>query len=500
MRNESLIESTLVQSLRTQLARECGEVVVHETHISWVLLAGDRAFKIKKPVRLSFLDFSTLESRRRCCEEELRINRRLAAPLYLGVVPITGTPAAPRLDGDGAPIEYAVKMRRFADGDLASERLARGVLSGADLDRFAVRLSAFHESLPPAAAASGFGTPGRLSRDLDLLLSDWPHAGDAPAIDGLGQWLSGCAAHRSALVSQRLAAGRVRECHGDLHLDNMACFDGELTAFDALEFDAGLRWIDVISELAFITMDLQARGHGRLAHAFANSYLEAGGDYGGLPLLRTYEVYRALVRAHVGRLRTGVPAAGAPQASSYIALAQQIAQAGDPRLLITVGLPGSGKTWVTHALSGVAGAVRVRSDVERARMLGRDRYGSADSEAVYARLLDIARIALQSGYPTIIDAAFLRREQRAPFAELASGLGVPFTILQCAAPLEVLRSRVRERAARGEDASQADEAVLELLRTRIEPPGGEEAGNLILLDTSQALAVPELARSWSHAR
>jgi len=498
MSAEPLAGNTLVQALRAQFARDCGEVVVHETHISWVLLAGTQAFKIKKPVRLGFLDFSTLESRRHCCEEELRINRRLASALYLAVVPITGTADAPCLGGEGTPIEYAVQMRRFADGDLASERLASGALSVADLGSFAAHLSAFHESLPPAAKDSGFGTPGRVNRDLDLLFSDWPAAVDAPALDALGHWFATGKEQRDRWVAQRASAGRVRECHGDLHLDNVASFGGKLIAFDALEFDAGLRWIDVVSEMAFVTMDLRARGHAGLAHAFAASYLEAGGDYGGLPLLRTYEVYRAVVRARIARLRAGLSAAGAPPASTYMALAVRLAQPGEPRLLITQGLPGSGKTWVTQALLGVTGAMRVRSDVERNRMLGRDRHSGADSDAVYARLLEVARISLQSGYPTIVDAAFLQRDQRSPFAALATELGVPFTLLQCSAPLEVLRARVHERAARGQDASQADVKVLELLRTRIEPLTGDEAGRAIVLDTSGGPVVPELAREWDR--
>ncbi|MBS0398168.1 MAG: aminoglycoside phosphotransferase, partial [Proteobacteria bacterium] len=198
--------NTLVQALRAKLARDCGEVVVHETHISWVLLAGTHAFKIKKPVRLGFLDFSTLESRRHCCEEELRINRRLASALYLAVVPITGTPDAPCLGGERTPIEYAVQMRRFADGDLASARLARGALSAAEMGSFAAHLSAFHEFLPPAAKESGFGTPVRLNRDLDLLFSDWPAAVDAPALDALRQWFARCKEQRDRWVAQRAAA------------------------------------------------------------------------------------------------------------------------------------------------------------------------------------------------------------------------------------------------------------------------------------------------------
>ncbi|MBE7416994.1 MAG: AAA family ATPase [Ideonella sp.] len=497
---DAATDTTLVRALHAQLVREHGAVVMHETHLSWVLLAGAYAYKIKKPVRLSFVDLSTLAVRRHCCDEELRINRRLAPALYLGVVPITGSAAAPRLGGEGEAIEYAVRMRRFAAGDLASERLACGTLPAQELERFAAQLSAFHESLPAATPASGFGTPERMHRDLELLLSDWPHAADAPTVAALRRWFAVHAVPCAASSAQRVAAGRVRECHGDLHLDNLACVDDALVAFDALEFDAGLRWIDVASELAFVTMDLRARGHAELAHAFAAAYLEAGGDYAGLPLLRGYEVYRALVRARVTRLRAGAPAAGAPAAATYLTLARQLTQSRRPRLLITHGLPGSGKTWLTRALLRTAGAVRVRSDVERARLLGRDRYGGADSDAVYARLLEVARVALHSGYPTIVDAAFLQRAQRAPFAALAASLCVPFTLLHCTAPDDVLRARVRARSARADDASQADEAVLDALRPGVQAPADDERGHTFVVDTSAAPDAHDLARRWAHAR
>lgn len=290
----------------------------------------------------------------------------------------------------------------------------------------------------------------------------------------------------------------MRECHGDLHLDNLALVGDELIAFDCLEFDAGLRWIDVASELAFVLMDLKARGHCGLAHRFADAYLEAGGDHAVLPLLRTYEVYRALVRARVARLReAAAPAgAGAPGAAAYLALAQRLAQQWEPRLLITHGLPGAGKTWVTHQLLQAAGAVRLRSDVERRRLLGPDHYERADSEGVYAHLLQRARLSLQSGYPTVVDAAFLRRSERERFRALAAELRVPFTLLHCTAPDEVLRQRVRARTARGDDASQADEAVLELLHERAEAPRPDEAAQVIALDTSQPVSAAELAAQW----
>jgi hypothetical protein len=492
----------LVRSLRELLAHEWGPVELIETHISWVLLAGPYAYKIKKPVRLSFLDFSTLELRQHFCDEELRLNRRFAPQMYLGVVPITGEPHAPRMGGSGEPIEFALQMQRMRDQDLAGARLARGALSADELERFAVTLAAWHRETPEASADGPWGTPQRVAADFDGVLTGWPDADDAEVIADLRAWFDGQADDTAARVAERLAAGHVRECHGDLHVDNLASRDGELFAFDCLEFDPGLRWIDTTSEVAFLAMDLQARQRHDLAHGFVNAYLEASGDAAGLPLLRRYAVYRALVRARVSRLRDGHGAspAQASVAAGYLALAQRLARQWDPRLLITHGLPGSGKTWVTHALLAASGAIRWRSDVERARSLGAGHYQAGDTEAVYARLGELARLSLGAGYPTIVDAACLRRSQRDALRSLAAELHVPCVLMHCDAPPELLRQRVRERTQRGGDASEADESVLRQLTAQAEPLAPDEAALAVQVDTSQPVSAAALAARWLAAR
>jgi len=489
----------LVQALRDALAREHGGAApLIETHISWVLLAGDHAYKIKKPVRLSFLDFGTLAQRRHFCDEELRLNRRFAPQLYLGVLPVTGSEHAPRLGGDGEPIEFVLQMRRMRDDDLASARLAHGALDAADFERFAVTLAAWHRAAPAAAAEGEWGTPQRVAADLSNLLADWPHAGDADAIADLRSWFDAQADDTSARVARRLAAGHVRECHGDLHVGNLAWLDGALGAFDCLEFDPALRWIDTASEVAFLAMDLQARLRHDFAHAFVNAYLEASGDATALPLLRRYAVYRALVRARVSRLREAHDAvlAHAGVAAGYVTLAQRLSRQWEPRLLVTHGLPGSGKTWVTHALVGASGAIRWRSDIERRRMLGSGHYQAADSEAVYARLRELAELSLAAGYPTIVDAACLRRHERDALRAVAARMRVPYLLLHCDAPPDVLRQRVRDRALRGADASEADEAVLERLAVQVEALAPDEMAHALRIDTSAAPSSAWLAGHW----
>src|SRR6266516_4567782 len=272
---------------------DCEQVTVLETHISYVLLTGRYAYKLKKAVDFGFLDFTTLAARRHFCEEELRLNRRLAPALYLDVVPITGSVDAPIVGGDGIAIEYAVKMGEFPQDALASGLLTRGELVPADIDALAAMVAAFHGAIEVAAAGAGFGAPeGILQRAQDNCSALLPLLDD-PAERAH-------AARRGAFL-RRVEEGFVRECHGDLHLGNIARIDGELTIFDCIEFNPALRWIDVMSEVAFTVMDLEDRGRADLSHRFLNAYLERTGDYSGLAVLRFYLVYRALVRAKIAR-------------------------------------------------------------------------------------------------------------------------------------------------------------------------------------------------------
>jgi aminoglycoside phosphotransferase family enzyme/predicted kinase len=467
-----------------------GPVDCIETHISCVLLARDRVYKFKKPLTLPFLDYGSLEARQRCCEEEVRLNRRLAPMLYLGVGAITGTPDAPQLDGEGPVLDWAVCMRRFPGGSLFSERLLDGALTTHDIDRLAATLARFHEAAPVAAEAA-FGKPAlRLATALDTAESLAGHG--VPA--RLTAWLRQEAEALAPLWTARRAAGRVRECHGDLHLDNLLLLDGEPTAFDAVEFDPALRWIDVVDDIAFVAMDLLAHRRGDLAWRFVNAWLDATGDHDGLPALRFSMVYRALVRARVAAMRAGQ----ADRVLRYVETAQEAAFGADPRLMITHGLPGSGKSFVSQRLLEATQAVRLRSDVERMRRFGPGAYGPAKTERTYERLLELAAMALRAGYPVILDAAFLRWAEREQAASLARRIGVPFTILDCRAEPAVLEERVRARALRGDDASEADVSVLRQLAPLREPLTEAELACAIPAESSADAAA--LAARWRLAR
>lgn len=504
-------DRALVTALRAHLqSRSVQPVSLIETHISWVLLTDSVAYKLKKPVRLSFVDFSTLAARKHFCEEEVRLNRRLAPSLYLGVVPVCETIEGPRLGGRDA-IDYAVCMRRFPEDALLRNLLRAGRLETARLASFAQRLAAFHAGAEAAPPSSRFGSAGQITNVVDAALSGLSDECGAARLEGLRCWV---AAQRELLLPiwpERQRAGAIRECHGDLHLANVVQIDGELIAFDCVEFEPALRWIDVMSDVAFLTMDLKAHGRADLAFRFLDAWLEQSGDHAGLPVLRFNEVYRALVRALVGRLR----ARGGGEASGtgdpdYLCCAEELTSTRieqAPRLMITHGLSGSGKSTVASELLAVAGAIRIRSDVERKRLFGLSALQRSADHAVniytpeatrrtFERLAEGARVALQAGYPMIVDAAFLRRDERMAFRALAAELGVPFSILWCRADETRMRERLVARAVGGKDASEADLAVLERQIATHEALDAEERAFTLEVDTDRPLDAVALHARW----
>lgn len=492
-------------------------VRVIETHISWVLLTGTWAYKIKKPVDLGFLDFSTPELRRRFCEEELRLNHRLAPQIYAAVVEIHGTPDNPRVNGSGPVLDYAVKMREFPQDALASRLLAANRLGPRQIEQLAATIAAFHERAAAAATGSVFGSPhivlAPAAQNFEKLAPLLTTPEDRTVLAALREWTEREHRARGALFEERRAGGAVRECHGDLHLGNIVLIDGKLTPFDCIEFNPDLRWIDVMSEVAFLVMDLTDRRRPELAFRFLNAYLELTGDYGGLGLLRFYLVYRAMVRAKVHCIRASQPGVLSAERTrllaagrDYLGLAQRFSRGGRAAIVITHGLSGSGKTAISQSVAPDFGAIRMRSDVERKRLCRIDltaRSGSTletgiytqeRTRATYARLAQLARTVTGAGYLAIVDGAFLRRWQRDLFRDLACELGLPFAILDVCAPESVLRTRLTQRASSGGDASEADQAVLSHQLATCEPIADDEARETVRVDSglsgSDAAAEP----------
>jgi len=475
-----------------------------ETHISSILLTGDYAYKIKKPVDFGFLNFSTLAKRKHYCEEELRLNSRTAPAIYLSVVTINGSIDQPQINGDGPAIEYAVKMRQFQQSGLLGNLLHQGELSNAMIDELADVISKFHSTAAVTPANSNLGneasvyTPMIQNIEIIQPLLDDPREQDR--LNRLRAWSSREHDKLRATLTHRKSDGFIRECHGDLHLDNIAQIDDVVTLFDGIEFNEQLHNIDVISDLAFISMDLIDHSATALAWRLINRYLEHSGDYEGLEVLRFYQVYRAMVRAKIACIRLGQAdlsviehAETRQQYRDYAALAEQLTVPQKPILILTCGLSGSGKSWLSQQLLELMPACRIRSDVERKRLfptLQADHqeikmrlYSTEATEKTYQHLLMLAKHVLNYGYSTIVDAAFLKKAQRKPFQALAKSLNYPVVVLHTHTNQNILEERILRRSTESGNVSDATLKVLESQVRGFERPVSPE--NLIEIDTGQ---------------
>ena len=524
MHPESLVDAYAAAEQRLRQLQQSPAAFAHptgtvewiETHISWLLLAGDFVYKFKKPLKLDFLDFSTLALRRAACEEELRINCRTASDLYLGLVALSGQAGSLRLQpAETAPAgaEPAVRMRRFAQEALLSHLLEQQRLLPSHIDALAQQVAQFHAGAAVATPQQGWGTAQAVVAPVqDCLAALQPLVAQAlpalgPALRQLAQWCATQGAALAPVFQQRLQAGRVRECHGDLHLANLVLIDGRPQLFDAIEFNPALRWIDCVADIAFLAMDLEARGRADLAWRFLNAWLEHTGDYAGLQVLLYYRVYRALVRARVAGLRLAqvegegegggdARAASLRELQRYLALALRFTEPRTVELWLAHGFSGAGKSTQSQALIAERGVVRVRADVERKRLFGLAPqassaavpggiYTAEASQRTHEALAQAARWALEAGHTVLVDATFLNPAMRQRFMALAAQAQVPCRILSFEAPLAVLRERVRSRQQAGGDASEASVQVLEAQWAAAQPLSPAEEALTVHVDTTR---------------
>lgn len=487
-------------------------IEVFETHISWIVLTGDFAYKIKKPLDYgSFLDFSTREKRQRFCEQEVRLNRRLSPNLYLGVVALSGNAQQPRVNDDSAPFEYAVKMRQFSNRHLFSHLQASGELSLELLDNLVDQLVVFHEDVERLhaerlSAESDHGSRNALrailEREFELIEARLESGADQRRLEHLRTWLTEAFERLAGEFDRRHREGYVRETHGDVHLGNVVQHEGQALLFDGIEFNDELRWNDVGSDLASLLMDLEACGEQAFANHALNRYLELSGDHTLVRLLPFYKLYRALVLAKVAMLRYHQPELHPVDRQAimadyrrYIALAEQYAEFNFPYLVIGVGVSGSGKSRFTGEMVQRLGGVRLRSDVERKRLFGFDPqaktgqaavdiYTAEATEQTYRRLAQLAGIVLEAGFPVCIDATCLRREQRDLLRHQAEARGLPVLMVSFEADDETLRARIIKRAQRGGDPSEVGLTVLERQQRDFEAFDDDERLHLVHLDTT----------------
>jgi len=500
------------------------QVRLIETHISWILLTGEVAYKIKRPVCFPFLDLRSLERRAFFCKEELRLNRRFAPQLYRDVCPIVMVDGTARIDAPGEPVEYAVKMSQFPRDDELDSLLAQARIAPAELAAFGRELASIHGNLPVASPPEQWGEPQSVHDNIVRNLEECAHAAavfnGASAVRSLRPRLEKSLQCLAPLMSDRRERGRVRECHGDLHAANIVRLESTLVAFDCLEFEPAFRWIDVADEVAFLLADLESRGYPQHEQAFLTGYLGRGGDYQACRLLPLYKAHHALVRAKVGALGlSGTGAATAPANDgplraflAYLDCAARALSRKSPAAMILMsGLSGSGKTWLAERIAPLLGAIHLRSDIERKRLAGVDdhvRTGSAVGEGiyhkdftarVYAYLATAVEDILSGGYTAIVDATFSQRQEREAFRKLVSRLGVPARLIHCHASHDVLRSRVVERGRQERDASEADVNVLEWQKEHWEAVVPDEQWTIISVDTAD-VDVTELAQQIGSLR
>jgi len=507
------VDDTFVRTLLRPAAFDhpADDVELVETHISWVILAGEFAYKIKKPMVLDFLDFGTLEKRKFCCEEEIRLNRPWAPDVYVDVVPVTERIGQPHFGGDGEALEYAVRMRRFDQALRLDEQLTAGLLTVADMKELGRNIADRHAAADVAPVSERERLVEQAKRFVRENFMHLDSVIDQDLFEFLQNWTEQQLETLDKRLWQRFDEGFVRDCHGDLHLGNLVRLEDGITTFDCIEFNRDLRFTDVFADVGFLTMDLVDKGRRDLAAHFVNRYLECSGDYAGVVLHDFYFIYRCLVRAKVAAIRSREREseqernADIAEARDYCEIARRQATKGPRALVIMSGLSGSGKSWVSERLMAELPAIRLRSDTERKRLFGLGEttqsgsgiatgiYTAEATAKTYERLFELAGEIFASGHHVILDAAFLKSAQRNAARLVATRAGCEPVLLHVRASTEVLRARLRQRASVKGEVSEADLDVLEHQLMTIEAITPEEVA--IDVDNMTAVDIKAVATS-----
>ncbi|NEQ33186.1 MAG: AAA family ATPase [Leptolyngbya sp. SIO4C5] len=477
-----------------------------QTHVSYVLLTGEFAYKLKKPVDFGFLDYSTLEKRQHFCHEELRLNRRAAAPIYLEVIAIAQ--AGDRFylaEGEDAAVEYAVKMRQFPQSALLSHLFEQGELTVELLQRLAETIAEFHAEAKTDAHIRSFGEISQIRASIDENYAQTQGFIGGPQtqtqFEQTKAYTDRFFAQEQALFQQRIEQDRIRACHGDLHLNNICLWQDQLYLFDCIEFNEPFRFVDVMFDIAYIVMDLEAGNRPDLRTAFLNHYAEQTGDWAGLEILPLYVSRQSYVRAKVTSFLLNDPSVSAAEktkasqkAAPYYRLAWQYAQPQQGRIFVMSGLSGSGKTTAARQLAQQTGAVHLRSDAVRKHLAGvplterggDEIYTAEMSQKTYDRLLDLGIRLAQRGYPVILDAKYDRQARRQSVIAQAEAKQIPLQILYCDTPKAIMQQRLQQRT---NDIADATSDIL--AQQSMEPFGPAEQSYVKTIDTTQDLT-PQL--------
>lgn len=484
------------------------KVTLIQTHISYLFLTAKYVYKIKKPVDFGFLDFTTLDKRLLYCTEEIRLNRRLAPAIYLGVVPVALKNGKAAMEAEGAPLEWAVKMRRLDEGSILSNILARGAVAQESIVRIGHVIAEFHKAAFSNPRISGFGLPEVISRNATENFSQTQRyvgrAVSKEAFDIMRSYTERFISSNTRLFLERASSGYVRDCHGDLHCDHISIGEG-IEIFDCIEFNERFRYSDVVADIAFLSMDLDFRNRPDLACVLDDAYFASTNDTDGRRLMDFYKCYRALIRAKVDCLKSEeaeVPAAerlGAfLSARVHFRLGRQYSEGGlKPLLIISSGLSGTGKTTLSRAIALATGAVVISSDMVRKELAGippqtlcANGYGEGIytpelSARTYAEIISRAKALLEKKRSVILDATFLKKSSIAVALTAAMEAGAETCIIRCVCPDEIVKENILKRQSQVQHGAASDAGWEVYLRQKGSLEALEE--DHLVVDTSKGI-------------
>ncbi len=476
-------------------------IEVLQTHISYIVLTGEYAYKFKKPLDLGFLDFSSLEKRKYYCQQELDLNQPIAPDIYLEVLPITQHHDTLELNGQGETVEYVLKMREFPQSALLSEMEKAGELTESLLAELGKIVARFHQQSQTSDYIREFGNPAKIKEGIDNNYKQTEQyigiAQTKTQFQETQAFTDRFFQQYASLLKARQSNNWIRECHGDLHLKNICYWQQKLQLFDRIEFNEPFRFVDVMYDVAFTVMDLEYRNRNDFANVFLNNYLEYSGDWEGVQLLPLYLTRQAYVRAKVNSFILDDPNVSESekqhareQASQYYHLAWQYTQSQQGHLWMMSGLSGSGKTTIAREMAKQLGAIHLRSDAVRKHLAGIDleAQGSDDiyqgemTQRTYQRLLELGCLLASEGWQVILDAKYDQKPLREAVIQQAHTQNLAVNIIHCYAPIEVLRDRVAKRHG---DISDATPDLITQQQANADPFTETEKPYLVTLDTRQ---------------
>lgn len=498
----ALIEQMLQPGFYPHPVKEPIELV--QTHISYVLLTGDYAYKVKKPMNFGFLDFSTLEKRGHFCQEELRLNQRGAAELYLEVFPVTLVGEQYQLGGTGEAVEYVLKMLQFPTEALFNKMFEQGQLNEALVEELGRVVAEYHDTKTVTNDyIRSFGEVEQIRAAFDENYEQTQKYIGGPQtqqqFEETKEYTDKFFAERRELFESRIQKNYVRECHGDLHLGNICLWKEKIWLFDCIEFNEPFRFVDTMFDVAYAVMDLEGQQRPDLSNAYLNTYVEVTGDWEGLQVLPIYLSRQSYVRAKVTSFLLDDPSVPssvkeevAKKAANYYKLAWEYTKPRQGRLILMSGVSGSGKSTTARYLARQLGAIQIRSDAVRKHLAGigllerggDDLYTAAMTQKTYARLLELGILLASQGYSVILDAKYDRQQLREEVIASAVEHQLPLQIISCTAPLEVLQQRLDDRTG---DIADATADLLESQIEQAEPLSEKEKPLAKILDTTQSI-------------